>query len=97
MAELTKPFAKYPHTRRAGELVFVAGQGCRDPETNAYAGTVVENDKVVSYDIVEQTKGVLQNVERALKNENLTRKQIIDVNVFLMDMDILFRVASEAL
>lgn len=85
---LTKPMANYPHTRRMGPLVFLAGQGCRDPETDSYPGTEISpTGEVTSYDIVAQTRGVFANIERALKSMGLTRKDLVDVTVFLTDMD----------
>jgi enamine deaminase RidA (YjgF/YER057c/UK114 family) len=85
--KLTSPLASYVHTRRAGGLIFVAGQGCRDPETNGYAGLTLHPDgTVAAYDIRAQTRGVLANIERALKAESCDRTHIIDVNVFLSDM-----------
>lgn len=87
MTQLTKPLASYVHTRRAGGLIFVAGQGCRDPQTNSYAGLTLNPDGTVgSYDIRAQTLGVLTNIERALKSEGCDRSHIVDVNVFLTDM-----------
>lgn len=87
MTQLTKPLASYVHTRRAGGLVFVAGQGCRDPLTNSYAGLTMNPDgTVASYDIRAQALGVLTNIERALKAEGCDRSHIVDVNVFLTDM-----------
>lgn len=84
---LTKPFASYPHTRRVGPLVFLAGQGCRDPETDEYAGTRFDREgRVESYDIAAQTRGVLQNMQRALEAEGLSAKHLVDVTVFLTDM-----------
>lgn len=87
MTQLTKPFATYPHTRICGDLVFISGQGCRDPQSDAYAGTTIENGSVVSYDIAAQTRGVLKNIERALASEQLTLADLIDVQVFLKTME----------
>jgi 2-iminobutanoate/2-iminopropanoate deaminase len=85
---LTNPLAKYAHIRQINGLYYLAGQGCRDPETNQYAG--VERDtsgKVTSYDIAAQTNGVLRNIERVLQSQGLSRADLIDVNVFLVSMD----------
>lgn len=86
---LTKPFASYAHWRRCGDLVYIAGQGCRDPETNLYAGvTYGPNGKtIVSYDITAQTKGVFKNIERALADCKLSKKNLVDITVFLTTMD----------
>ncbi|MBM4251667.1 MAG: RidA family protein [Deltaproteobacteria bacterium] len=84
---LTKPMATYVHTRRVGSLLFVAGQGSRDPVTNAYAGVTRDSmGLVTAHDIAAQTAAVLANVERALKAEGLSRADLVDVTVFLTDM-----------
>lgn len=85
---LTKPFAKYPHTKWAGQLCYLAGQGCRDPKTDEYAGLELTDDGVVkSYDIELQTRGVLKNIMRALESEGLNTDHLVDVTVFLKTMD----------
>jgi enamine deaminase RidA (YjgF/YER057c/UK114 family) len=84
---LTQPLARYAHQREAGGLVFLAGQGCRDPETNAYAGlTLAPDGTVLAYDIRKQAAAVLANIDRALRAVGLGREHIVDVNVFLCDM-----------
>ncbi len=87
MVTLTKPFATYTHSRRVGDLLYIAGQGCRDPEANTYAGVTRNADgSIASYDISAQTNGVLENIDRVLKSVGLSRSNIIDVTVFLTDM-----------
>ncbi len=87
MSELTKPLATYSHTRRGTDLVFVAGQGCRDPKTNNYVGVTRDmTGKVTAHDIEAQTTGVLRNIELALQQEGLDRRDIIDVQVFITTM-----------
>jgi reactive intermediate/imine deaminase len=85
---LTKALASYVHTRIVGELVFVAGQGCRDPKTNNYRGlTRTLDGQITNVDIREQAAGVLDNIEKALSAHNLSRSDIVDVTVFLKSMD----------
>jgi enamine deaminase RidA (YjgF/YER057c/UK114 family) len=87
MTTLTQPLAKYSHVRKVGDLVFVAGQGCRDPKTNGYRGLVEDQSgTIVSYDISQQTWGVLENIERALSSIGLNRTNIVDIQVFLTTM-----------
>lgn len=84
---LTRPLAAYQHIRRVGSVVFVAGQGCRDPETNDYRGlTYGSSGEIIRYDIREQARGVLLNIERALGSVGLNRSAIVDVQVYLTDM-----------
>src|SRR5690606_28653741 len=85
--KLTKPFAKYPHYRRAGRIITIAGQGCRDPQTDQYAGITRDSvGKITGYDIVAQTKGVIRNIERALAAAGLNKTHLVDVTVYLKSM-----------
>jgi len=84
--KLTKPLANYSHTRVAGTLVFVAGQGCRDPKTDAYPGLELDaQGKIAAYDVALQTKGVLKNIELALQDIDLSLNDVVDITVFLKD------------
>jgi 2-iminobutanoate/2-iminopropanoate deaminase len=84
---LTKPLARYSHARRVGDLLFVAGQGCRSPETNDYAGLTRDAaGNVTKYDIAAQARACLANIEAVLKANGLTKEAIVDVTVFLRDM-----------
>lgn len=86
-AQLTAPLARYSHCRQVGSLLLIAGQGCRDPQTNSYAGLKLnEKGQVETYDIRAQTAGVLGNIEAVLRGYGLDRRDIVDVNVFLTDM-----------
>ena len=86
--KMTEPFADYPHIRKVGPLYFLAGQGCRDPETNQCCGLELDDEgNIMTYNIADQTIGVLHNVERVLKSANLDRSHIVDVQVFLTNMD----------
>jgi 2-aminomuconate deaminase len=86
-ATLTSPLARYSHARRVGPLLFIAGQGCRDARTNAYAGLTMDGQgQVASYDIRAQTAGVLANIEAVLAAKGLDRRALVDINVFLTDM-----------
>ena len=86
-AQLTAPLARYSHCRQVGSLLFIAGQGCRDPQTNTYAGlSLNERGHVEAYDIRAHTSGVLANIELVLRGQGLDRRDIVDVNVFLTDM-----------
>jgi 2-aminomuconate deaminase len=84
---LTTPFAQYPHCRRVGNLLYLAGQGCRIPETNAYCGLLKSGgSEEVIYDVAAQTRGVFDNVDRALAQFGLTKHHLVDVTVFLVDL-----------
>ena len=85
---LTKPLATYSHSRRVGDVLFIAGQGCRDPKTNIWAGVTFDaQGKATNIDFGAQVRGVLRNIEDVLKSNGLTKANLIDVQVFLTDMD----------
>lgn len=86
-SQLTAPLARYTHSRRVGALLYIAGQGCRNPETNDYAGLSRDAEgKVLNYDIRAQTAGVLGNIEAVLASHGLDRRALVDIQVFLTDM-----------
>ena len=66
----------YSQAVRVGQLVFTAGQIPLDPKTG----------QIVSEDISEQTRRVLDNLTAVLAAENLTFKHIVKTTIFLMDM-----------
>lgn len=85
--ELTKPLANYAHTRRLGDIVFLAGQGCRDPKTDVWAGVTFDaQGKPGQIDFEAQVRGVFRNIDAALQSSALTRNNILDVQVFLTDL-----------
>jgi 2-iminobutanoate/2-iminopropanoate deaminase len=65
----------YSQAVRAGAFVFCAGQVPLDPKSG----------QIVSEDIVEQTKRVLDNVTAILKAEQLTLGHVVKTTVFLSD------------
>jgi 2-aminomuconate deaminase len=84
------------HASSAGDLVLLAGQGCRDPKTDVWAGiSFDEHGKPLKIDFEAQVRGVLRNVESALAAENLTRNHIVDVQVFLTNMKEQFDVMNK--
>jgi enamine deaminase RidA (YjgF/YER057c/UK114 family) len=86
--KLTRPLANYSHLRRSGDLLFLAGQGCRDPETNVWAGVSFDtNGTLLGVDFEAQVRGVFNNIEATLRSEGYSRKHVIDVQIFLTDME----------
>lgn len=79
----------YPHLRRVGDLVYVSGMGPRQPGTNEIPGgpTKDENGKSLEYDIRAQTHAVISNIRVILEEYGLGLENIVDVLVFLTDME----------
>lgn len=83
-----KALGSYSHAVQVGNLIFVAGQGCRDPKTGIEAGITLDAEgKVTAYDIEVQTRGVLKNLATVLEAAGLSLKDVIDATVFLKTMD----------
>ena len=67
----------YSQAVRVGQFVFTAGQIPLDPKSG----------QIVSQDISEQTRRVLDNLTAVLQAENLTFNHIVKTTIFLMDMN----------
>ncbi|MBX9669115.1 MAG: RidA family protein [Candidatus Obscuribacterales bacterium] len=81
------PLGAYSHAVRAGNLLFVAGQGARNPDTGEEEGvTTDQSGKITSYDIEVQTEAVIKNLRVVLEEAGLKMENLVDVSVFLCDM-----------
>ncbi len=88
MDNLPKPLGSYSHYKIIDKFVYIAGQGSRDYITNQEAGiTIDESGKLITYDIKAQTRGCLDNLKRVLEKINLSLENVVDVTVFLKNMD----------
>ena len=75
-AGLPAPVGPYSPGMAFERLVFVSGQGGRDPSSGALAGT----------DIETQTEQCLRNVEAILKASGSSLQHVLRCGVFLLDM-----------
>ena len=83
-----KPVGLYPHARRVGKLLFLSGVGPRQAGTDQIPGVELDADgKIVSYDIAAQCHSVFQNVRTILEAANADWMDLVDVTVFLTNMD----------
>ncbi len=87
-----KPVGRYPHARRVGDLLFLSGIGPRDPASNAIVGNVHDAEgRLISYDIDAQTRAVFANVRTVLQASGARWEDLVDVTVYLTDMEHDFR------
>ena len=79
----------YPHLRRVGDLVVVSGMGPRQPGTNEIPGGPIkdEDGNPLEYDIRAQTHAVIGNIRVILEEYDMGLEDIVDVLVFLTDME----------
>ena len=83
-----KPLGAYPHARRAGHLVFLSGIGSRSAVDNSIPGLVLdEQGNVVSYDIEAECRSCFANVKAVLEASGSSWDEIVDVTVFLTNME----------
>lgn len=81
------PLGSYSHAIRAGNLLFISGQGCRDPHTGIECGITMDaGGKLTSYDIEAQTHGCIANLKRVLNAAGLGLEDLVDMSVFLANM-----------
>ena len=83
------PVGAYPHARRVGDLLFLSGIGPRTPGTDAIPGGPVKNvdGSPRDYDVTAQTEQVVANVKAILEASGSSLDKVLDVQVFLVDMD----------
>lgn len=78
----------YPHARRVGELLFLSGIGPRTPGSNVIPGNVHDdNGLLVEYDIAAQCVQVFANVRAVLEASGASWNDLVDVSVYLTDME----------
>ena len=71
-----KPVGAYVHAKEAGDLVFLSGVGPRHPETDE-----------IPDGIEAQTHATFSNVTAILEAAGLTMSNVVDIMVFLTNME----------
>ena len=83
-----EPVGLYPHARRVGNLLFLSGVGPRKKGTKVIPGVELDNDgNITSYDIEAQCRSVFDNVRNIVQNAGSSWDRVVDVTVFLTNMD----------
>ena len=83
-----KPVGLYPHARRVGNLLFLSGIGPRDPETDGVPGLQRSPaGNYTAFDFEAQVRSVFSNVRAVLEASGARWEDLVDVTVFLVDME----------
>ncbi len=78
----------FPHAKRVGDLLFLSGIGPRVRGSKNIPGVTLDAEgKVASYDIETQCRAVFENVRLVLEDAGASWNDIVDVTVFLTDME----------
>lgn len=81
------PVGLYPHSKKAGNLLFLSGVGPREPGSNNIPGNKYgKNGELLKYDITEQCHSVFKNVKTILEESGSKWENLLDVTVFLTNM-----------
>jgi 2-aminomuconate deaminase len=76
---------QYAHSRRAGDLLFLAGVSSRQSD-NSIKGASRGLTGALEIDIRTQTEGCIENLRLALEAQGLELTSLVDVTVFLVSM-----------
>lgn len=91
-----EPVGLYPHARKVGNLLFLSGVGPRERGKKEIPGvTLNESGKIASYDIAAQCHSVFKNVRLILEASGSSWENLVDVTVFLTNMDDDFKTYNE--
>ena len=81
------PRGAYPHVKVAGDFIFVSGTSSRRPDNTIAGVEIIDEMGTKRLDIYEQTKAVLQNIDRNLQTVGASLKDVVEVSSFLVNMN----------
>ncbi len=87
MTKKVKPRGAYPHTKRVGDFIFVSGTSSRRADNTIAGAERIDEMGTKRLDIEVQTREVLRNIERNLKQEGASLTDVVDVTSFLVNMN----------
>jgi 2-aminomuconate deaminase len=83
-----EPVGAYPHAKRAGDFLYLSGVGPRSRGSKDIPGVTLDADgKVTAVDLEVQCRSCFDNVRAVLEDAGAEWNDLIDVLVFLVDMD----------
>src|SRR5438105_5539585 len=83
-----EPVGAFPHAKRVGNLLFLSGIGPRVRNGKEIPGVTLDaSGGVLSHDIEQQCRAVFENVRLVLEDAGATWNDIVDVTVFLTNME----------
>ena len=83
-----EPVGLYPHARQVGNLLFLSGIGPRERGKQEIPGVKLDQDgNIISYDIKTQCHAVFKNVRTVLEDAGSNWEKLVDVTVFLTNME----------
>ena len=80
------PRGKFPHIRRAGDLLFVSGTSSRRAD-NSFDGVAVDELGTTRLDIRAQTRAVIENIRDILASAGAGLGDVVEVCSYLVSMN----------
>jgi 2-aminomuconate deaminase len=81
-----KPRGKYPHVKRAGDLLLVSGTSARRAD-DTIAGADVDELGTTHLDIRTQTRAVIENVRDILRSAGAELEDVVEITAYLVNMN----------
>ena len=73
------PRGAYPHVKRVGDFIFISGTSSRLPDNTIAGANKVDEMGSMEFDIRQQTRAVLENIQDYLATEGATLEDVVDV------------------
>jgi 2-aminomuconate deaminase len=80
------PRGKYPHVKRAGDLLFVSGTSARRAD-NTIVGADVDPLGTTRLDIRLQTRAVIENIRDILRSAGAGLQDVVEISTYLVNMN----------
>jgi 2-aminomuconate deaminase len=81
-----RPRGKYPHVKRAGDLLFVSGTIARRAD-DTIAGADVDALGTMRLDIRLQTRAVIENIHDILQSVDARLEDVVEISTYLLNMN----------
>jgi 2-aminomuconate deaminase len=86
LAGQATPRGRYPHLKRAGDLVYISGTSARRPD-NSIAGAAVDAMGTTTLDIRVQTRAVIETIREMLAAVGAGLPDLVQVTAYLVSMN----------
>ena len=81
------PRGAYPHVKVVGDFIFVSGTSSRRADTSIAGVDIIDAMGTKFLNIETQTSEVLKNIDANLQTVGASLKDVVDVAVFLVNMN----------
>jgi 2-aminomuconate deaminase len=82
-----RPRGRFPHLKRAGDLLFVSGTSARRPDGSIAGVQAADDLGTVSGDIRLQTRAVIENIRDLLGAAGAGLADVVTITTYLVSMN----------